>query len=457
MKKIHFIGICGISMSSLAQILHEQGWQVTGSDLRESEISKRLEAENIPVIFGQRAENITPDMELIVYTAAVHEDNPELMAARALAKEKPEQCRVIERSVLLGEMIDTYEIPIGIAGTHGKTSTSSMLSYMFMEADRDPTVTIGGILQNFGTNFHIGHSPYIIYEACEYSDSFLEFRGKVNIITNVEAEHLDYFGTLERIQQSFHRFTEIMREDGVLVTGLDIAPLFSDFTGTHYTVSLDDPEADYTCANVHHHEEGLGSSFDLIYHGTNLGTLNLYVPGRHYIFDAMCAAAAALSQGLPFDAIARGLSTYKSTKKRFEYKGTWNGVAIVDDYAHHPTEIRATLEAASEFPHKELYVAFQPHTYSRTKSFLPDFVKALSAADHVVLADIYAAREPDLHEVHSKDIMDGLTKIGVDCHYFPTFDEIEKFLLEKISPGDLLITMGAGTIVTIGESILSRS
>ncbi len=456
MKKIHFIGIGGISMSSLAQILHEQGWTVTGSDIRENENLKPLRDLNIPIAIGQVPENITPDMELIVYTAAVHEDNPELMAARKLAQEKPEQTRVIERSVLLGEMIDQYEIPIGIAGTHGKTSTSSMLSYIFMEAKADPTVTIGGILQNFGTNFHIGHSPYIIYEACEYSDSFLQFRGKVNIITNIEAEHLDYFGTVERMRQSFHRFSEIMREDGVLITGLNEAPLFSDFKDTLLTVSLDDPRADYTCANVVHHEGRLGSSFDLIFRGTNLGTLDIYVPGEHYIFDAMCAAAAALSQDIPFEAVRKGLSTYQSTKKRFEYKGVWNGVTIVDDYAHHPTEIRATLKAAREVPHKELYVAFQPHTYSRTKTFLPDFVKALSLADHVVLADIYAAREPDLHEVHSTDIQKGLLEHGIDCHYFPSFDEIEEFLLKNISSGDLLITMGAGTIATIGESILRR-
>ena len=456
MKKIHFIGIGGISMSSLAQILHEQGWTVTGSDIRENENLKPLRDLNIPIAIGQVPENITPDMELIVYTAAVHEDNPELMAARKLAQEKPEQTRVIERSVLLGEMIDQYEIPIGIAGTHGKTSTSSMLSYIFMEAKADPTVTIGGILRNFGTNFHIGHSPYIIYEACEYSDSFLEFRGKVNIITNIEAEHLDYFGTVERMRQSFHRFSEIMREDGVLITGLNEAPLFSDFKGTLLTVSLNDPRADYTCANVVHHEGRLGSSFDLIFRGTNLGTLDIYVPGEHYIFDAMCAAAAALSQDIPFEAVRKGLSTYQSTKKRFEYKGVWNGVTIVDDYAHHPTEIRATLKAAREVPHKELYVAFQPHTYSRTKTFLPDFVKALSLADHVVLADIYAAREPDLHEVHSTDIQKGLLEQGIDCHYFPSFDEIEEFLLKNISSGDLLITMGAGTIATIGESILRR-
>ena len=456
MNKIHFIGICGISMSSLAQILHEQGWTVTGSDLRESEISRKLESLGIPVIIGQKAENIKPDMELIVYTAAVHEDNPELIAARALAARCPEQTRVIERSVLLGEMIDQYEIPIGVAGTHGKTSTSSMLSYIFMEADADPTVTIGGILQNFRTNFHIGHSPYIIYEACEYADSFLEFRGKVNVITNIEAEHLDYFGTLENIQASFRKFSEIMRPDGILITGLEYAPLFSDFTGTIYTVSLDDPAADYTAANIRHHENGLGASFDLIFHGENLGTLDVYVPGRHYIYDAMCAAAAALSQGIRFEAVQLGLSTYKSTKKRFEYKGTWNGVTLIDDYAHHPSEIKATLLAADEVAHKDLYVAFQPHLYSRTKAFLPDFVKALSLADHVVLADIYAAREKDTHDIHSTDIARGLEAVGVDCHYFPTFDEIEKFLLKNISPGDLLITMGAGNISVIADSILSR-
>ncbi len=449
MKHIHFIGICGISMSALAQILHEKGCQVSGSDVRESETSRHLRSLGIPVAIGQRAENITPDMDVIVYTAAIHEDNPELIAARASG------ARVMERAVLLGELIDLYEVPIGVAGSHGKTSTSSMLSDIFMTAGLDPTVAIGGILQKIGSNFRIGHSPWFIYEACEYADSFLHFRSKVNIITNIEAEHLDYFGTLANLQASFRRFVSIMKDNGVLIAGADIAPLFSDYGGTLRTVSLNG-EADVTLRNLRRHETEPGSSFDLIVDGENKGTLDLYIPGEHYIFDALCAAAAALSQGVPFSAVREALSGYRSTKRRFEFKGSYHGARVVDDYAHHPSEIRATLKAAEEIPHKELYLVFQPHLFSRTRTFFSDFVDALSSADHVILADIYAAREKDCHEIHSKDLARELCSRGCDCHYFPGFAEIENFLEKNISPGDLLITMGAGDVAVIGETLLQQ-
>ena len=451
MKRIHFIGICGISMSSLAQILNERGHKVSGSDVKESEMSRHLESIGIPVAIGQKAENITPDMELIVYTAAVRETNPELIAARASG------ARVIERSVLLGEMMEDYEVPMGVAGTHGKTSTSSMLAYMMIEAEKDPTVTIGGILQNLHSNFRIGHSPYMVLEACEFADSFLQFHSKVNIITNIEAEHLDYFGNLENIQKSFRKFVSIMKDDSVLIVGADIAHLFEDYTGTLYTVALEG-DANVTCANIRHHENELGSSFDMILNGETLGTLDIYVPGKHLIFDALCAAMAAYSQGVSFDAIARGLAAYRSTKKRFEYKGTCNGAMVIDDYAHHPTEIAATLQATTEVPHNELYLVFQPHTYSRTSALFDDFVNVLTAAKHIILPDIYeaAGRDPANRNVHSTDLQRELLARGCDCHYFPTFDEIEKFLLKNLSPKDLLITMGAGDVVKIAEKLISK-
>ena len=447
MKNIHFIGIGGISMSGLAQILKARGYHVSGSDIRKTDITEHLSHLGIPVVIGQRAGNITPDMDTIVYTAAVKEDNPELIAARA------SQARVIERAVLLGDLFDEFGVPVAVAGTHGKTSTSSMISYIYMQAGKDPTVAIGGILQNLGENFRVGNSSYMIIEACEYMDSFLHFHPKINVITNIEAEHLDYFGSLDRIRQSVHRYADGMRPEGTLIVGKELKPLFDDYTGRLWTVSLK-PPAGILAANIRPHTQGLGASFDLIFRGQNLGTLDLYVPGHHLIYDALCAAGAALADDIPFETIREGLANYRSTKKRFEYKGTVGDVMIIDDYAHHPSEIRATLEAASEVPHKELYVVFQPHTYSRTKSFLPDFIDALSAADHIVLADIYPAREKDPGDIHSLDIVKGLKEKGKDCCYFPTFDEIENFLLKNISPGDMLITMGAGDVVSIGESLL---
>ncbi len=449
MKKIHFIGIGGISMSGIAQIMKSRGYQVSGSDRSETDMTRRLEASGIAVSIGQRAENITPDMDTIVYTAAVHEDNPELIAARASG------ARVIERAVMLGELLDEFAVPVGVAGTHGKTSTSSMLAYIYMAADLDPSVAIGGVLQNLGANYRVGHGDHMLIEACEYCDSFLHFHTKYNIITNIEAEHLDYFKDLADIQDSFHEYVAGMREGGTLITAADCAPLFKDLPVQVLSVSLDDP-ADITAENIVHHDNALGSSFEMIYKGENLGRLDIYVPGRHLIFDALCAAAAAIAEGISFDAVRQGLANYKSTQKRFEYKGDYKGAKVVDDYAHHPSEIKATMLAAREVPHNELYVVFQPHTFSRTIAFFDDFVSTLSMADHLLLADIYSAREEDTGEVSSKKLADAIAKNGIDVHYFPTFDEIEKFLEKNISTNDLLITMGAGNAVDIANHLLSK-
>ena len=449
MKKIHFIGIGGISMSGIAQIMKSRGYTVTGSDRNETDITRRLEMSGISVTIGQKAENITSDMDIIVYTAAVHEDNPELIAARASG------ARVIERAVMLGELLDEFAVPVGVAGTHGKTSTSSMLAYIYMAADLDPSVAIGGILQNLGANYRVGHGDHMLIESCEYCDSFLHFHTKYNIITNIEAEHLDYFKDLADIQDSFHQYAAGMREGGALITSADCAHLFKDLPVRLITVSLDEP-ADITAENIVHHETALGSAFDLIYQGQNLGRLDIYVPGRHLIFDALCAAGAAIAEGLPFDAIRQGLANYKSTQKRFEYKGDYNGAKVIDDYAHHPSEIRATMLAAQEVPHNELYVVFQPHTFSRTIAFFDDFVSTLSMADHVILADIYSAREVDTGEVSSQKLAAEIAKTGTDVRYFPTFDEIEKFLEKNISTKDLLITMGAGNAVVVANHLLSK-
>ena len=449
MKKIHFIGIGGISMSGIAQIMKSRGYQVSGSDRSETDMTRRLEASGIAVSIGQRAENITPDMDTIVYTAAVHEDNPELIAARASG------ARVIERAVMLGELLDEFAVPVGVAGTHGKTSTSSMLAYIYMAADLDPSVAIGGVLQNLGANYRVGHGDHMLIEACEYCDSFLHFHTKYNIITNIEAEHLDYFKDLADIQDSFHEYVAGMREGGTLITAADCAPLFKDLPVQVLSVSLDET-ADVTAENIEHHENALGSSFDMIYKGENLGRLDIYVPGRHLIFDALCAAAAAIAEGIPFEAVRQGLANYKSTQKRFEYKGDYKGAKVVDDYAHHPSEIKATMLAAQEVPHNELYVVFQPHTFSRTIAFFDDFVSTLSMADHVLLTDIYSAREVDTGEVSSQKLADAIAKTGTDVHYFPTFDEIEKFLEKNISTKDLLITMGAGNAVVVANHLLSE-
>ncbi|MBQ7915808.1 MAG: UDP-N-acetylmuramate--L-alanine ligase, partial [Firmicutes bacterium] len=364
--------------------------------------------------------------------------------------------RVIERSVLLGDLMDEYEHSIGIAGTHGKTSTSTMLSYIFMETEKDPTITIGGILENLQSNYRIGHSPYFIAEACEYCDSFLHFHPQVGIILNVEAEHLDYFGTYERMVESFRKYADGIKDGGCLVLNHEALGLFPHYDKNLITVSLNDTAADVVAAEVRSTPDHLGNSFDCIYKGQNLGRLTLHVPGTHLVFDALCAVAAALWLGVDFEQIRSGLEKYRGPKKRFEYKGSVNGFSIIDDYAHHPTEMKATLTAARDVVQRELYVVFQPHTFSRTKAFFDDFVSALSLADHIILADIYSAsRETDPGDIHSRDITNALLAQGKDAYYFGSFEEIQKFLLKKCCPQDLLITMGAGDVVIIGENLLS--
>lgn len=451
MSHYHFIGIGGVSMSGIAMILKERGHEVSGSDRSASPATKELEDAGIRISYPQAAENITSDIDTVVYTAAISDDNPELMAARSSS------ARVIERSVMLGELLSEYEVPIGVAGTHGKTSTSSLLSCIHMAADADPTLQIGGTLASTNTNYRIGHGKHMIIEACEYCDSFLEFKTRYAIVTNIEAEHLDYFGTFDRVKESFRKFADIMIPGGSLITSPEWAPLFKGIPSDIVTVSLDpEEEADVTTTEITRHEGALGSTFNMIYKGRELGNIDIYVPGRHLIYDALCAAACALEEGLPFEAVQEGIASYRPTKRRFEFKGMFQGAMVVDDYGHHPSEIRSTLIAAKEVPHKKLVVVFQPHTFSRTISFFDEFVEALSLADHVILADIYAAREIDTGEVSSKMLADALVSKGANATYIPSFDEIKNFLKKIISTDDLLITLGAGNTVYIANDLTKQ-
>ena len=447
--RYHFIGIGGISMSSLACILQSRGHVISGSDIKETPIVQALRDKGISIAIGQRAENITPGIDVAVFTAAVHEDNPELIAARANCP------RVIERSVLLGEMMSEYEHSIGIAGTHGKTSTSTMLSYIFLNSEHDPTITIGGILDILHSNYRVGHDDFFIAEACEYSDSFLQFHPETGIVLNVEPEHLDYFKTYDRMVSSFRKYVDGLKPGGTLILNSDYVKLFPEYTGKMLTVSLSDSGADIFASNIRPSADHMENTYDLIYKGQDLGQIHLNVPGSHNIFDSLCAAGAALVNGIPFETIVRGLELYRSPKKRFEYKGTVNGFRIIDDYAHHPSEIRATLQAAREVAEKDIYVVFQPHTYSRTKAFFKEFAKALSLADHVVLVDIYsAAREKDPGDIHSRDLAAAVAALGTDARYCPSFADAEEYFLKNCCPQDLCITMGAGDVAAIGENML---
>lgn len=450
-KHVHFIGIGGISMSGLAEILLKEGFTISGSDARESELTKHLESLGATIFYGQCADNIRPGIDVVVYTAAIHPDNPEYQ--KAVQNGLP----MLARADLLGQIMRNYPTAIAVAGTHGKTTTTSMLSTILLKADTDPTITVGGILPEIGGNIRVGHSDTFLTEACEYTNSFLSFYPTTGIILNIEADHMDFFKDLDDIRHSFHRFAALIPSDGLLVLDSSIErpeEITDGIASRVVTCGLKGTE-DYTAKGITYDEKGCASF--LLYHQEEaLGPVSLQVPGIHNVSNALAALAASLELGIGFDAAVSGLLDFHGTDRRFQYKGSVNGITIIDDYAHHPTEIEATLKAAAHYPHREVWCVFQPHTYTRTNAFLHEFAEALSLADHIVLADIYAAREVNTIGITSLDLKKELEKIGKSCDYFPSFDEIEKFLLKKCMHGDLLITMGAGDVLKIGENLLSR-
>lgn len=446
---IHFIGIGGISMSGLAEILLKEGFTVSGSDTKESPLTKKLESEGAHIVYGQKAENITPGIGCVVYTAAINRSNPELI--EAVARKIP----MLTRAELLGQLMKNYDTPIAVSGTHGKTTTTSMISHILLEADMDPTISVGGILKAIGGNIRVGSSGTFITEACEYTNSFLHFFPKISVVLNIEEDHLDFFKDLEDIRHSFHQFAALLPDDGTLVINGDIKDYPEIYSGLSCNVVTygSSSDFDYSADNIAYDENG-HVSFDLILHGEKTDHIRLSVTGDHNVSNALSAIAVADLLDIPMEVTKKGLLSFTGTDRRFEYKGEFNGVTVVDDYAHHPTEIAATLKAAQHSPHNSVWCVFQPHTYTRTKAFFHEFAEALSHADHLVLADIYAARETDTLGISSADLAEETAKLGTDTHYFPSFGEIEAFLRENCRPGDLLITMGAGDVVTVGEDLL---
>lgn len=448
---VHFIGIGGISMSGLAEILLDEGFTISGSDSKESDLTKHLEARGIQIFYGQKASNIIPGIDLVVYTAAIHEDNPEF--AEAKSKNLP----MLSRAELLGQIMDNYENSIAVAGTHGKTTTTSMISQILLEAKTDPTITVGGILDAINGNLRVGNSEVFISEACEYTNSFLNFRPKYSIILNIEAEHLDFFKDINDIRASFRKYSANTLANGATIINGEIdnyEEIVDGLPQQIITYGLNSTY-DYYAENITYDEKAC-AIFSAMHNGTKIMDVHLNVPGKHNVSNSLAAIALCQAMNIPAEAIISGLTKFGGANRRFQYKGEIDGVTIIDDYAHHPTEIRATLTAAANYPHKRLVLVFQPHTYSRTKAFLNDFADVLSMADVVVLADIYAAREQNTYGISSKDILNLLKEKGTDAYYFPTFDEIEKFLLKNCINGDLLITMGAGNVVEIGENLLGK-
>ncbi|MCI8320417.1 MAG: UDP-N-acetylmuramate--L-alanine ligase [Dorea sp.] len=446
---VHFIGIGGISMSGLAKVLLKEGFTVSGSDNKRSPLTEQLEEAGAAVFYGQKASNIIDGIDVVVYTAAIHADNEEYQAA------VKKGLSMLTRAQLLGQLMTNYDIPIAVAGTHGKTTTTSMLTHILLAADTDPTVSVGGILNAIGGNIRVGNSEIFVTEACEYTNSFLEFFPKISIILNIDEDHLDFFKDLEDIRRSFRRFAELLPSDGCLIINGDIERLngLTDGLSCKVVTYGTGSALDYSAANISHNELG-NASFDFIKKGNFMSRITLSVNGEHNVSNALAALAAADLLGIPVCEASEGLKKFRGTKRRFEYKGEVNGITIIDDYAHHPTEIKASLMAARHYPHREIWCVFQPHTFTRTKALFHEFVEALSYTDHIILADIYAARETDTLGISSADIAEELCKTGADAYYLPSFEKIEAFCMEKCKKGDMLITMGAGDVVNIGDSLL---
>ena len=447
-KHVHMIGIGGSSMSGLAEMLAEKGYRVSGSDRADGYALAKLRDMGIEVHVGQKAENVH-GADLVIYTAAILPDNPEWVEMQRLGLPS------MERAELLGQLMEGYPQAIGVCGTHGKTTTTSMLSQVLVECGLDPTVHIGGQLDAIGGSTRIGKGSAFLAEACEFKASFHHMHPTMAVVTNIEEDHLDFFKDINDIRHSFRKFAEKLDADDILVINGEISHVseITDGLPCHIITYGLKPECDYGAENITFDEFAKGS-FDLIAYGKKIDHIQLNVAGIHNVSNALAAIASARELHIPMDIIKKGLMAFEGTDRRFEYKGQFNGVTVIDDYAHHPTEIKATLTAAQKYPHRQIWCVFQPHTYTRTKAFFHEFADALSLADKIVLADIYAARETDPGDIHSRDIQKLLLEKGKEAYYFPSFEEIEKFLREKCINGDLLITMGAGDVVLVGEALI---
>lgn len=448
-KYIHFVGIGGISMSGLAEILLNQGYKISGSDIKTSNITERLSKLGIEIFSGHCEENIkNPDM--VVYTAAVKQDNPELLRARELG------IVTIERADLLGQIMKKYRYNINVSGTHGKTTTTSMITMIMTEAGLNPTVHIGGELTAIGGNTRIGGNEYFVAEACEYVESFLKFHPYLAVILNIEEDHLDYFRDIEHIKESFLKYTSLIPKEGYVVACIDDANTASILDKIHcnkITYGIKSENAQWSARKISFDEKG-SASFTLVKNNEVVTEIKLSVTGIHNVNNAVAASAACYTLGCSPESIRNGLFKFTGTHRRFEIKGIKRDIKVVDDYAHHPSEITATLKAAKNIDHNKIWCVFQPHTYTRTKALLSDFAHAFHDADTVIVSDIYAAREVDKGEIHSSILAEKIKGNGSNALYIPDFNKIAEYLKDNTSPGDLILTMGAGDIYKVGEIVL---
>lgn len=447
---VHFIGIGGISMSGLAEIMLHKGYSVSGSDLKQTHITDKLQEKGIKVFIGHDASNIE-GADWIVYTVAVKDDNPEIIAARE--KGLP----IVERAVLLGYIMETYPYSIGVAGSHGKTTATSMISIMLQRANLDPTVLVGGEVDEIGGNVRMGNSHYFVTEACEYNESFLNFEPYMAIVLNIDEDHLDYFKDINRIYEAFVNYVNLVSSKGIIIGCADdplVVRLMKETYHRKISFGIEN-KADWMAKDIKYDKEG-HPSFREVYKGQDMGRFQLNIPGEYNIYNALAASAAAWSIGVSVDIIRDSLASFKGTHRRFEIKGRLNDVTVIDDYAHHPTEVRATLHAARRYPHKKIWCVFQPHTYTRTDKLFYEFSESFIDADEVIVTDIYAAREKAIEGVNSESLAKAISNKGKPCRYISSLDKAVDYLSKNAQPGDIVLTMGAGDIFKVADKFLKK-
>ncbi|MDD6096540.1 MAG: UDP-N-acetylmuramate--L-alanine ligase [Firmicutes bacterium] len=450
-KRIHCLGIGGIGLSAVAEILKDNGHTVTGTDIKISEVTEHLESIGIKVFREHVAENVD-NVDAVVYSAAVSDENPEVVRARELG------IPLFSRAEVLGMLMENYRSSIAICGTHGKTTVTSMTSLILRNAEYRPTILVGGNLPEINGNVEIGSNDYFVTEACEYMDSFLNLKPSIGVILNIDSDHLDYFKDMDHIVKSFRTFVEQIGDEGTIVAYGD-NPFVKDVLKDHSNkITYGYSEScDYYAENIVFDDMGF-PSFDICHEGNKVAEIKLAVPGEHNVLNSMAAFATARHLGVDVRTIRDTLAAFGGTHRRFDFTGiTDGGVKVIDDYAHHPTECRATIAAASNVKHNRLWIVFQPHTYTRTKALFNEFTECFTGADVLVLTDIYAAREKDVYDISTEKLYNSMKELHPDkeIYYIGDFDRIADFIKSNAASGDMVITMGAGDVYKVGELILN--
>jgi len=450
-KHIHLIGIGGVSMSGIAEILHSWGIFVTGSDCAKTKITDRLSSHGIYISIGHNT-NLVEKADFVIYSAAIKQDDPELICA------KTNDIPIVERADFIGFLTRIYDNTIGISGTHGKTTTTSMISLCFLEANLDPSIQVGAMLKDINGNYRVGNSDFFILEACEYVESFLKFSPKSAIVTNIDNDHLDYFKTFDNIKNAFSKYVNLLPKDGFLVINADdpdCLDLRKHSVAKSVTFGIKNDRANFIGRNISYDRNGF-PKFDVYKNSSYFGEFKLSVPGIHNVYNALACIALCSSYGISKQIIKTALLKFGGANRRFEYIGSYSNIDIYDDYAHHPSEIYATAKALKNKTYRQSWVLFQPHTYSRTKELLSDFAEALLNFDNVIITDIYAAREKNIYDISARDLVHKINSLGKQVTYLSSFDDIAKYIREHACPNDIVLTLGAGTVCEIGKKILDK-